>query len=237
MKKALLQRNSIYLFALIFFLGSCGDPKSEKRDALPTSSPTNSPSPPANSNALANQVTTSARGFSVSNICSLPKEVAGNSPFADLGGGTWGKWGDSEGELDYGCNGGNDSAKLEKEIAKVSAAYGALGRVDTVRFVFVKYTALQYGGKTPVEERLRHQYFDFCDNLSDKFFGQKLPEKFKKRLTDDSTYSSQGAANEYHEKAGTGYVNLKASKNTTAMVTLELRFFASEAEYKKYKDS
>ena len=239
MKNLLLQRNSISLFllALMLFLVSCTNPKNEEKTTLPPPSPANSSLSLASSNSSANQVTLSPDGFSTNNICSIPKEVAGKSPFANLGGGKWEKWGEADGELDYACSGGNESVKLEDRIAKITARYGAMGGERTAHYVSAKYTALQYGGKTPVEEQLRLRYLDFCNDLSKNFYGQKLSEKFAKRLADESTYSNTEAANEYHEKAGNGYVNLAARKEKDAMITREVRFFASEAEYKKYKDS
>ena len=238
----LSQRNFIFLFsfALTLSLISCSGSKPEEKKTAPSTpspSTTNSTPPPLNSNSSSSQITLSPDGFSTNGICSLPKEIAGKSPFANLGGGTWEKWGDSEGELDYRCNGGNGAIKLEERIAKINARYGALGGPKSAHYVTAKYTALQYGGKVPVEEQFRQRYLDFCDDLSKKLYGQKLSETFRKRLTDESTYSNSGTANEYHEKIGNGYVNLAARKEKEAMISLEVRFYASEAEYKKYKDS
>ena len=69
-----------------------------------------------------------------------------------------------------------------------------------------------------------------------KFYGEKLSEKFRKGLTDESTYPTSDAAR-YPEKIGEGYVDLAAKRDKDVMFTLEVRFFASEADYKKYKDS
>ncbi len=140
--------------------------------------------------------------------------------------------------MDFGCNGGKDSTKLKDDgNVDITAEYDAIGNADVVHYVSVEYTAMQYSGQTPDEKKLRQEYADFCDKLSEKFYGVKLPEKFKKRLLDESTYSQSGTANEYAEKVGSGYVNLSSNKNKTVMIMLDVHFFSSEDEYKKYKDS
>jgi hypothetical protein len=222
---------SLLLFELALFSIACSSPANVKKDSALNA---NSRSP---ANSPTNQTASTAKGFSKDQVCNLPKAVGGSSALAELGGGTWGKWGDSGGDNDYGCNGGKDSVKLEQQTAKISASYGAFGDVDTLHSVFAKYLALQYGGKTPVEGDLRRQYIDFCDGLAAKFYGQKLSENFKKRLIDESTYSSSDAAGRYSEKIGDGYIDLAAKKEKEVMFTLEVRFFANEADYKKYKDS
>jgi hypothetical protein len=176
--------------------------------------------------------------FSPAVICSVPKEVAANTPFAKLGGGTWGKWNESGGELDHGCNGGEDSIKLKDDgNVQVIAEYGAIGGRDAVHYVSAEYTAMQYTAQTPAERQLRQQYADFCDRLALKFYGVKLDEKLRTRILDESTYSPSGTRNEYAEKIGNGYVNLFSNKNKTVLLVLHVQFFSSEAEYKRYKDS
>ena len=150
--KMLLSRRklfSLFSFVLTLFLISCGSPANVKKGDVSNASSR----PPGNSGA--NQGANTPYGILISQVCSLPKAVGGSSPLADLGGGTWGKWDNSGGENDYGCNGGKDSVKLEQETAKMSAFYGAFGSSDNVHYVFAKYAALQYGGKTPVEGKLR----------------------------------------------------------------------------------
>lgn len=237
MRRYLYIRISInfFSFTLILFLISCGTPDSAKKTAIPSLS--NSNTLAANTNSPAGEIAPELHGFSVNKICSLPTEISGNSPFGALGGGKWEKWGDSESGLNYGCIGGNDSVKLEQEAAKISARYDVMGDANAAHYVSAKYTALQYGGRPPAESSLRRGYIDFCDNLSKSFYGRPLPEKFRKRLMDESKYSNSETPNNYHEKVGEGYVNLAARREGELMVAVEVRFFFSEAEYKKYKDS
>jgi len=238
MRKRLYSQISINFFssALILFLVSCGSPDSEKKASLPT--PSNSNALLTSANSPATKVTPAPDGFPVDKICSLPTEIARNSPFGALGGGKWAKWGDdSEGGLNYGCSGGKDSVKLEQETAKITARYDVMGEASAAHYVSTKYTSLQYGGKPPAEKGLRQAYINFCDELSTKFYGHPLPEKLKKHLQDETTFSPSEKPHNYHEKVANGYVNLAARREGDAMVALEIRFFASEAEYKKYKDS
>lgn len=165
-------------------------------------------------------------------------QVAPNTPFANLGGGSWNKWDNSAGELDYGCNGGKDSYKLlEDDNGDITAEYGAIGGADTVHYVSAEYTAMHYKGLASGEKKIRKQYADFCDKLSLRFYGVKLPDKFRKRLLDDSTYSTSGTANGYAEKVASGYVKLSSNKNKSMMILLDVHFFSSETEYQKYKNS
>ena len=197
-----------------------------------TSSPSSSASPTSNLND-----SSLTPNFASSIVCSLPKQVAGNTPFADLGGGTWGKWGDTGGELDYGCNGGRDALTLRKDgDVDITAEYGAIGGAQIPHYISVEYTAFQYAGPTLAEKQLRQQYADFCDKLSEKLYGSKLPQEFRKRLLDESMYSASGTANEYAQKVGNGYANLSSNKNKTMMIMLDVHFFSSEVEYKSYRD-
>ncbi|CAN5848018.1 hypothetical protein BH20ACI4_BH20ACI4_23140 [soil metagenome] len=125
----------------------------------------------------------------------------------------------------------------EDDNGDITAEYGAIGDVDVVHYVSAEYTVMQYTGLTPTEKKFRQEYADFCDKLALKFYGVKLPEKFRKRLLDESTYSISGTANEYSEKVGNGYVNLSSNKNKNVMVMLDVHYFSSEEEYKKFKDS
>ena len=242
MRKFLSLQNpsSLSFLVLLLFVLSCANLKDQQNRTSSSPTPANSTSTSANSNSSASQnaSTSAAQNFTPNIVCSLPKQVAPNTPFANLGGGSWGKWDDSGGDLGYGCNGGKDSYKLvASDNGDITAEYGAIGGADAVRYVSAEYMAMQYTGLTPAEKQYRQQYVDFCDKLSMKFYGAKLPEKFRKRLLDESTYSASGTANEYAEKVGNGYVNLSSNKNKNIMVLLDVHFFASEAEYKKYKDS
>jgi len=175
--------------------------------------------------------------FAPSVVCSLPQQVAPRTPFAGLGGGSWRRWGASGGGLDYGCDGGRDLVRLlDDGSSNVSAEYGAVGGPEAVRYVSAKYTAFQYAEQTPAEKQLRQQYADFCDKLSESFYGVKLPETFRKRLLDESTYLSSGAANEYAGEVGDGYVNLSSSTSQSLKVVLDVHFFSSEEEYRAYTD-
>ncbi len=176
-------------------------------------------------------------GFSTDDVCTLPQEVVKNSPFASLGGGTWEKWDEAGGELSFSCTGGKDSVKLEDVIAKISAGYSALGSENAVRAVSATYVALQYGGEVPVEDQLRQKYVDLCDGLSRKFFGQPLPNNLRKRLADESTFSTSGAASEIKEKVGNGMISLRNRKEKTDLIRLEVNFFPDEAAYTKFNES
>lgn len=211
----------------------------DNQNSNTASIPSNATSSPANSDPPSNKTTSSAsQSFAVNNVCSLPKEVAPITPFASLGGGTWGKWHDDGGNLDYGCNGGKGMIKLlASDNGDIIAEYGAIGGKDVVHQVSAEYMAMQYTGLTASEKKFRQDYANFCDKLSVKFFGTKLPEKFRKRLLDEATYSPSGTANEFAEKVGSGYVNLSSNKNKNVMVLLDVHYFSSEAEYKQYKDS
>ncbi len=242
MRKFLSLQNpsSLSFLVLLLFVISCANLKDRENLNSTSSTPANSTSSSVNSNSPANQNTSTAttQSFATNVICSLPKQVAPNTPFANLGGGSWGKWSDSGGELDYGCNGGKDSVKIVvSENGDITAEYGAIGGANVVHYVSAEYMAMQYTGLAPDEKKLRQQYVDFCDKLSMKFYGVKLPEKFRKRLLDEATYSPSGTANEYAEKVGSGYVNLSSNKNKNVMILLNVHFFSSEAEFKKYKDS
>ncbi len=241
MKKYITLNNPIFVsfLILLLFALSCANLK-DKENSSKSDSPNNTveDSNKSNSSVNENSMDSSAQTFMTEGICSSPKEVASGTPFADLGSGSWGKWSDSGGELDFGCNDGKDSIKLKKdENVDINAEYGAIGGENVVHYVSVEYMAMQYAGQTPDEKKLRQQYVEFCDKLSKKFYGEHLPEKFKKRLLDESTYSKSGTANEYGEKVGNGYVNLSSNKNKNIMILLDVHFFSSESEYKKYKDS
>lgn len=240
MRKFLSIQNSssLSILVLLLFVISCANLKDKESLNSTSSTPTNSTTSSANSPANENASTTTAQNFTTNVICSLPKQVAPNTPYANLGGGSWGKWDDSDEDLGYGCNGGKDSVKIvASDNGDIVAEYGAIGGAQTVHYVSAEYMAMHYTGLAPDEKKLRQQYVDFCDKLSTKFYGAKLPEKFRKRLLDESTYSASGTANEYAEKVGSGYVNLSSNKNKNVMVLLDVHFFSSEAEYKKYKDS
>lgn len=237
LEKTLKNPSSLSLLVLILFVISCANSKDREIRTSPSPTPANSASSSANSPANQNPEASTAQAFATNVICSLPKQVAPNTPFANLGGGAWGKWDNSGGELAFGCNGGEDSIWLiDDGNVKINAEYGVIGGAQNAHQISVEYMALQYTGLTPAEKRWRQQYADFCDKLSAKFYGVKLPEKFRKRLLNESAYSTSDTANEYAEKVGNGYVNLSSSKNK-ATIMLDVHFFSSEAEYKKYKDS
>ncbi len=238
MRNSVLRKCSGVFFLLTFsvFLVSCGSPGNNQNISPPKTPALASPSPVAQSSP-ANPTSSPSAGFSVDDVCSIPQQISGSSSFAGLGGGTWKKWGESDGDLEYGCDGGNESVKLEHATARISARYGAFGGAQAVHYVYAKYMALQYGGVTPVEKPLRQQYFDFCDGLSERLYGKNLPEKFKKRLADEATYSTTDKPSEYQEKVADGYISLAAKKEKAGMTTLEVRFFTSEEEFKKYKGS
>src|SRR5687768_471939 len=101
----------IALLLLLLFALSCNN-LSENR--LPNSASTNRNSENSvkqNSSTNQNSNVSPNQFFSKENICSIPMQIASSTPYANLGGGSWDKWGDSGGELDYGCKGGKDSTK------------------------------------------------------------------------------------------------------------------------------
>ncbi len=177
-----------------------------------------------------------AVGFNSSSVCSLPRNLTGGSPFAGLGGGTWEKWEDNENGFNYSCSGGTDSLKLEEVVAKIRGGYSALGDREMVRAVSATYIALQYGGKTKEESALRPKYADFCDLLSRNLFGEPLPESIRKRIMDEAL---AGKANgpEFSEKVGQGLITLGVRKEKTDLLRLEVNFFPTEADFKKFKNS
>ena len=233
-----------FLLNLIFFVVAalCFACSAEKEvtNTAPVPANQSSSRPAANNNSAVNkasEVPAGAVGFSTANVCSLPSELSKDSPFAGLGGGMWEKWDDSDNELSYSCEGGKDSIKLEDVTAKISAGYSALGDETTVRVVSATYMALQYGGETPVEKPLRQKYYDLCENLSRKLVGQMLPDKFKKRLMDEAGYSATGADDEYTEKVEKGFLSLATRRDKTDLIRLEVSYFPSEAEFRKFKES
>lgn len=181
-------------------------------------------------------------GFPTGEICSLPQKVAVGGPFASLGGGIWGKWKDTGGETDFGCNGGKDMIEIVKRTPvsddlEIIAEFGVIGGKTKAHYISVEYDANQYNGLSPEERKYREQYADFCDKMSLRLYGTKMPAKFRKRLLDDSAYAPAGSASEYAEKVGNGFLGLSSTKNKTMMILLDVQFFASEEEYQKYKDS
>lgn len=230
--------------ALLSFAISCGRSNEPANATRPTTVRPNTNSPAANAappavNATGNQTGAAIRaeGFSVENVCTLPQEVVEDSPFSGLGGGNWEKWDDADGGLSYNCTGGRDSIKLEDVIAKISGRYSALGDKASVQVVSATYIALQYGGETQVEGPLRQKFVEFCDSLARKFYGQPLPYKFRRRLTDEATYSESASSEEYTEKVGKGMLSLSARKEKSDLIRLEVNFFPDEAAYRKFKES
>ena len=230
--------------ALLSFAISCGGSSEQANATRPTTARPNTNSPTANAAppaviASGNQTDSAAipaDGFSVEDVCTLPQDVV-DSPFSGLGGGNWEKWDDAGGGLSYSCTGGRDSIKLEDVIAKISGRYSALGDKASVQVVSATYIALQYGGETPVEGPLRQKFVEFCDSLARKFYGQPLPDKFRRRLTDEATYSESASSEEYTEKVGKGMLSLSARKEKSDLIRLEVNFFPNEAAYKKFKES
>ncbi|WP_445174955.1 hypothetical protein, partial [Microcoleus sp.] len=177
LEKTLKNPSSLSFLVLILFVISCANSKDREIRTLPSPTPANLISFSANSPANQKPEALTAQTFAANVVCSLPKLVAPNTPFADLGGGTWGKWDNSGGELAYGCNGGEDSIwLLDDSNFKILAEYGVIGGVQNAHQVSVEYMAVQYAGLTPAEKKWRQQYADFCDKLSAKFYGVKLPE-------------------------------------------------------------
>jgi hypothetical protein len=226
----------IALSSVLLFAGCSKATEGVKEPALRSNSgsPVSSASPtPLGTPSPGNNDSTSGNAFSATNVCSLPQNVAADSQFAALGGGTWAKWDDAGGELSYGCSNSTDSIKLEDVTAKIKAYYAVLGDAEKAHNISAKYVALQYGGKIPTEGQIRQQYVKFCDSLSTKLFGAGLPEESKKRLADESVSSSE-AAREHQGKVGNGYVNITSRITKAGMMEMEVEFFPSEDEYKKY---
>lgn len=176
--------------------------------------------------------------FAPTVACSLPSQVARDTPFANLGGGSWERWAEPADKLAYGCEGGKDDVRLLKDSeSEIIVEYSALGGADVANDISVEYSAYQYTGQRPIENQLRQRYADFCDALSVRLYGMKLPPAFKTRLLNESAYSTTDSANEYAEKVGGGYVRLSSIKTGARgakVIMLDVHFFASEEEFKIY---
>lgn len=217
--------------ALIMFLCVIGCVSSNKQENGSLRAPKSQRGPTSSSDA-------NSSPFALNVVCSLPKKAFRNTPFARLGGGSWGKWNDSGGELDYACNGGTDSIKLKKtDESDITAEYGVIGGANQVRYVSAEYTAFQYLGQTRDERVLRREYVDFCDKLAELLYGQKLSKGFRERMLNESRYSPSGTANEYAEKIGSGYLTLSSNRNKSLMFQIHLQFFPSEAIYRRFKNA
>lgn len=243
MERTFTMSRVIILLVLSAVVFGCGGPANTANSpSSPTKPNTKSAATPTpltvnqNTNTNDNSVVATQVGFSAANICGLPQTAAAGSGFAALGGGTWGSWDDAGGELGYACNGGTDSVKLEEVVAKISGYYTALGDANSVHRVSVKYVALQYGGKAPMEPALRQQYVKFCEALATRFYGTAFSEKFKTDLSDESRYSPTGKPAESFDKPGGGYVVLRTTSTKQGMMTLETIYYQNEAEFKKFKD-
>lgn len=237
-------RNTLFLWLILIFAVFLAESCSGTGDVANDNARPPAPASPSSGNRVnasptpgdQGQTVMASEGFSPLSVCSLPRN-AGSSPFASLGGGKWDKWDEEENGLNFSCTGGTDSQMLEQVVAKIRAGYSALGDAQTVRVVSATYVALQYGGKTKEEEALRPKYAEFCDLLSRNLYGEPLPEKFRKRILDESTYSESANPPDYTEKIGQGLVTLNARKEKSDMVRLEVNFYPTEADHKKFKDS
>lgn len=188
-------------------------------------------------NGSASEDGSKSSSFAAISVCSLPAQVLTNSAFAKLGGGRWQKWSDAGGELDYACEGGTDLIKLKKDdTLDISAEYSVLGNSQSAHYISVEYSSFRYAGPSETEKTFRRQYADFCDRLAMKLYGKRLSEPFKNRLLNESTYSTAGTANSYHERVGIGFIDLSSIRNDK-MVMLDVHFFPSESDFRTYKDS
>jgi len=214
----------------------------DKKQTVSTVAQNSSPSPTASANLPVNQNSPSPPNpnYATSNICSAPKEIAANTPFAKLGGGKWEKWGASDGYLSYGCKDAKNLSnsidiKTENPIMYVGVKYDALGEAQAVHNVATEYTAGQTPIIVPDEKKYREQYADFCDKLSSKFYGLKLPDTFKKKLLDESAYSPYETVIKYGEKVGTGYVIMTSEMSREKdLIRLKVYFYSNEIDYNKY---
>jgi hypothetical protein len=224
------------LLFMLAFLISVGTADHSKTGRAPLSV---SPTPATSTTSARSESGESpkASSFATTAVCSLPAVVFKNSEFARLGGGNWRKWSNEGGELDHACEGGTDLIKLKNDGAlDVAAEYSVLGNAESVHYVSAEYTAFRYAGPSETEKTLRRQYADFCDRLAMKVYGTKLSETFRNRLLNESTYSTAGSANSYHEKIGIGYIRLSSNRNDK-MVMLDVHLFPTESDFRTYKDS
>jgi hypothetical protein len=225
------------VFAVLWSSVSCRGSKSKNNRASSSPERSESTSPSRTSNHNQPDSISANPNFATNFVCSVPAQVVPDTPYAKLGGGSWGRWNQSGGKLDHGCNGGQDVIKLKEDgTVEITAEYGVLGGEQEAHYAYTQYTAFQYAGPSPAEKQLREQYADFCDKLAERFFGKRLSEKFRHRLLDESTYAPQGTANQYFEKISDGYVTFSANKNKS-MHLLNVNFFPSESDYRDYKDS
>jgi len=234
------------LLTVIFALTLIGcNSAVDKKQTVSTAAQNSSSPPPAASpaNLPANQNAASPPNpnYATTNICSAPKEVAPDTPFAKLGGGKWEKWGVSDGYLSYGCKDAKNLSnsidiKTDNPILYIAAKYDALGEAQAVHSVATEYTAGQTPTIVPDEKKYREQYADFCDKLSSKFYGLKLPDTFKKKLLDEANYSPYLKDIKYGEKVGTGYVIMTSEiSKEKDLIRLQVHFYSNETDYNKYK--
>lgn len=239
MNEKMSSKLTSFLFVFgVLALSACGGGAVGSQNSQSPSSPA-TPNTGAAANAKTISTVTpvvSGSGLSIASVCSAPQEIGADAKLSVLGGGKWARWDTEDGELSHGCDGGVDSVKLEVEKAKISAYYNVIGGPENVNNVSAKYMALQYGGRMPGEDALRRQYLEFCDKLSRKFFEADLPAKFKAKIESALDTISEKPT-EIQDKAGNGFLTLSTVNTKAGLLTLEVRFFPSEAAYNKYKNS
>jgi hypothetical protein len=231
MNKPSINSGLLGLGALVICALACVKPTSTDNRPVATTTPTATiatSAPPTGVNSA----------FQIETVCNLPKQSSAGTPYAQLGGGAWSKWIDEGGDLDHSCNGGTDEIKLKKTSdVEVIAEYQVFGSVDRVHYIAVQYTAFQYLATTQDEKAIRKSFAEFCNQLANGMFGKELSKTFTNKLLKETTYYPAGTANEYGEKIGSGYVNLSTNKNKTLMYLLNVKFFPSEGDYQRFKDS
>jgi len=228
------------LLTVIFALTLIGcNSAVDKKQTVSTVAQNSSPLP-ANLPANQNFPSPPNLNYATNTICSAPKEIAPNTPFAKLGGGKWEKWGASDGYLSYGCK---DTKNLSNSVSITSGAdlyigfkYDALGEAQAVHNVATEYTAGQTPTIVPDEKKYREQYADFCDKLTSKFYGLSLPGSFKDKLLHEANYSPYETDIKYGEKVGTGYVMMTSEMSREKdLIRLKVYFYSNETDYNKYK--
>ena len=210
------------LITLIAILG-CKPSASSNKSTTNEAGPIVSSSPASNSEGR----------FDVNEICSLPKEVAPNTPFGKLGGGRWARTSNFDEEWDYDCEGDTDFLQSEEnEKGTIALEYGAIGGPTDVKYLSIEYTATRFKGLDKSELEHRKSYVDFVDRISKRLFNEPLPDAVKKQLlgTKDIRKEDSGTP------VGSGYVNTSVNLSGKTAVMTDIHFFESPKAYELYKN-
>lgn len=234
---------SIPLIVLIVLLGTCGfcgifgvivGLIQDKNANVAVS---NSQNQTTNANSVNVSLSKHSNLFNETEVCNYPK----SSPiakFKELGGGTWGKWNDSD-TSGYSCEKSKDSIivfKNDASMQKVSVDYVPIGNKDGVGFIGLDYYVSQLLSPLASENKERKDFIDFCDYLSKKALNTGLSISVKQKMLDTKWFSPSGEISAgFAERIGLGYVQITGNKNDKLLL-IGFKIFPSEEAYKKYKD-